>query len=91
MAERRQISDVASLVGLIGDNRQALAEETMRGTLNLMRKVERQLWYGNESLQEKGFDGILKQVRDGAPSNVLDLAGKAPTHLLLQEAISKVH
>jgi len=91
MAERRQISDVASLVGLIGDNRQALAEETMRGTLNLMRKVERQLWYGNESLQEKGFDGILKQVRDGAPSNVLDLAGKAPTPLLLQEALGEVY
>lgn len=91
MAERRQISDVASLVGLIGDNRQAIAEETMRGTLNLMRKVERQLWYGNETLQEKGFDGILKQVRDGAPSNVLDLEGKAPTPLLLQEALGEVY
>lgn len=91
MAERRQISDVASLVGLIGDNRQALAEETMRGTMNLMRKVERQLWYGNESLQEKGFDGILKQVRDGASQNVLDLKGSAPTPLLLQEALGEVY
>ena len=91
MAERRQISDVASLVGLIGDNRQAIAEETMRGTMNLMRKVERQLWYGNEALQEKGFDGILKQVRDGASQNVLDLKGSAPTPLLLQEALGEVY
>jgi hypothetical protein len=91
MAERRQISDVASLVGLIGDNRQALSEETMRGTMSLMRKVERQLWYGNESLQEKGFDGIIKQVRDGAPNNVLDLDGSAPTPLLLQEALGEVY
>lgn len=91
MAERRQISDVASLVGMIGDNRQAVAEETMRGTMNLMRKVERQLWYGNESLQEKGFDGILKQVRDGASQNVLDLKGSAPTPLLLQEALGEVY
>lgn len=91
MAERRQISDVASLVGMIGDNRQAIAEETMRGTMNLMRKVERQLWYGNETLQEKGFDGILKQVRDGASQNVLDLKGSAPTPLLLQEALGEVY
>jgi len=91
MAERRQISDVASLVGLIGDNRQALSEETMRGTMSLMRKVERQLWYGNETLQEKGFDGIIKQVRDGAPNNVLDLDGSAPTPLLLQEALGEVY
>jgi hypothetical protein len=91
MAERRQVSDVASLVGMIGDNRNAIAEETMRGTMGLMRKVERQLWYGNESLQEKGFDGILKQVRDGAPQNVLDLKGSAPTPLLLQEALGEVY
>lgn len=91
MAERRQISDVASLVGLIGDNRQALSEETMRGTMSLMRKVERQLWYGNEDLQEKGFDGIIKQVRTGAPNNVLDLDGSAPTPLLLQEALGEVY
>lgn len=91
MAERRQVSDVASLVGMIGDNRNAIAEETMRGTMNLMRKVERQLWYGNESLQEKGFDGILKQVRDGASQNVLDLKGSAPTPLLLQEALGEVY
>jgi len=56
-----------------------------------MRKVERQLWYGNEDLQEKGFDGILKQVREGASQNVLDLKGSAPTPLLLQEALGEVY
>jgi len=91
MAERRQISDVASMVGLIGDNRQAIAEETMRGTMNLMRKVERQLWYGREDLNSKGFDGIIKQVSDNAPNNVLDLDGKTPTPLLLQEALGEVY
>lgn len=91
MAERRQISDVASLVGLVGDNRQAIAEETMRGTLNLMRKVERQLWYGREDLNSKGFDGIIKQISDNAPNNVYDLDGKTPTPLLLQEALGEVY
>ncbi len=91
MAERRQISDVASLVGLIGDNREAIAEETMRGTMSLMRKVERQLWYGREELNSKGFDGILKQMADNAPRNVVNLEGKSPSPLLLQEVLGEVY
>jgi len=91
MAERRQISDVASLVGLIGDNREAIAAETMRGTMSLMRKVERQLWYGREALNSKGFDGIIKQVSDNAPNNVMDIEGKSPTALLLQEVLGEVY
>jgi hypothetical protein len=91
MAERRQISDVASLVGLLGDNRQAIAQETLSGTMSLMRKVERQLWHGSEALNANGFDGICKQIKDNAPSNVHDLAGKAPTPLLLQEILGHVY
>jgi len=91
MAERRQISDVASLVGMIGDNRSAIAEETMRGTMNLMRKVERQMFYGREALNSKGFDGIIQQVRDGAPENVIDAKGSTPTPLLLQEALGEAY
>lgn len=91
MAERRQISDVASLVGLIGDNRQAIAQETLSGTMSLMRKVERQLWHGSEALNAAGFDGICKQIKDNAPKNVYDLAGKAPTPLLLQEILGEVY
>lgn len=89
MAERRQISDVASMVGLIGDNRNALAEETERGTLSLMRKVEQQLWHGNESLNDKGFDGIIKQIKDNG--NSLDLKGAVPSPLLLQEVLGEVY
>lgn len=88
MAERRQISDVASMVGMIGDNRNALAEETERGTLSLMRKVEQQLWHGNEALNTNGFDGIIKQIKDGG--NSLDLKGAVPSPLLLQEVLGEV-
>jgi hypothetical protein len=92
MAERRQVSDVATLVGLIGDNRNAIAEETMRGTMSLMRKVEKQLWYGSEALNGNGFDGILKQMRDNAPSeNLIDLAGSSITPLLLQDALGEAY
>ena len=62
MAERRQISDVANLVGIIGANPNALAEETERGTMSLMRKVENQLFWGDETANSRGFDGILKQI-----------------------------
>ena len=89
MAERRQISDVASMVGMIGDSRNALAEETERGTLSLMRKVEQQLWHGNESLNSNGFDGIIKQIKDNG--NSLDLKGSVPSPLLLQEVLGEVY
>ncbi len=89
MAERRQISDVASMIGMIGDNRNALAEETERGTLSLMRKVEQQLWHGNESLNSNGFDGIIKQIKDNG--NSLDLKGSVPSPLLLQEVLGEVY
>lgn len=89
MAERRQISDVASMVGLIGDNRTAMAEETERGTLSLMRKVESQLWHGDESLNSEGFDGIIKQI--SASGSKLDLNGSVPTPLLLQEILGEVY
>jgi hypothetical protein len=89
MAERRQISDVASMVGLIGDNRTAMAEETERGTLSLMRKVESQLWHGDEGLNPEGFDGIIKQISDSGSK--LDLNGSVPTPLLLQEILGEVY
>jgi hypothetical protein len=89
MAERRQISDVASMVGLIGDNRTAMAEETERGTLSLMRKVESQLWHGDESMNSEGFDGVIKQISDSGSK--LDLNGAVPTPLLLQEVLGQVY
>lgn len=89
MAERRQITDVSSLVGLIGDNRDAMAEETMRGTLALMRKIETQILHGDESLNPEGFDGICKQLKDAGSSH--DMKGSVPTPLLLQEVLGEVY
>ena len=44
MAELREITDIASTINpLVGPNPTALAEETERGTLRLMQKVEREL------------------------------------------------
>lgn len=89
MAERRQVSDVASMVGLIGDNREAIAEETMRGTIALMGKVESQLFHGDESLNPEGFDGIIKQIKAAGKSH--DLLGSTPTAQLLAEVCGEAY
>ena len=62
LAERRSISDVGTLVGIIGSNPNGLAEETERGTMSLLRKVENQLFHGSETLNSNGFDGIIEQI-----------------------------
>jgi len=103
MAERRQVSDMASMLSFnIGANANALAEETERGTLTLLKKIEKALWFGDEDVNPEGFDGIIKQIErtsgaivdgQGRPyrSNTWDLEGKAPTVLLLQEILGEVY
>jgi len=103
MAERRQVSDVASLVGIIGANPNAIAEETERGTMSLLRKVESQLFHGNEDTNGLGFDGLLKQIQRDLASglnedgqrdyndNQTNLAGVALTPEKLQEVLGELH
>ena len=92
LAERREVTDVATMVGLIGNNSNALAEETERGTLRLLQKLEHQLWHGDETNTDKThFDGVIKQITDGAPKNVTDLRGKPITPNLLQEILGDLY
>lgn len=104
MAERRQISDVSTLVGIIGPNPNALAEETERGTMSLLRKVEVECFYGDEDVKAKGFDGIIKQIertddaRDfaqfgGRPfsQNQEDLAGASLSAVKLHDILGELH
>lgn len=90
MAELREITDVASTINpLVGPNPTALAEETERGTLRLMQKLERELWHGDESVNGLGFDGVIKQISDESKS-VSDAEGKMVTPKFLQELLSDV-
>lgn len=104
MAERRQISDVATLVGIVGPNPNALAEETERGTMSLLRKVEVECFHGDEDVKAKGFDGLIKQVErtDGArdfgafggrpfSQNQEDLAGAALTATKLHDVLGELY
>ena len=89
MAERRSVTDVATLVNILGSNPSAIAEETERGTLSLMQKVEYQLWHGNEDMNSLGFDGIFKQIEDAAGDNITDLAGEELTPDALQDILAQ--
>ena len=78
MAERRQISDVGTLVGILGSNPNGLAEEIERGTMSLLRKVESQLFHGSELLNSNGFDGIIEQIsRDTSTAYADETGGRA--------------
>jgi len=85
MAERREVTDVATMVGLIGPNANALAEETERGTIRLLQKIETQIFHGDEDLNANGFDGLVKQIRAGG--NVTDLEGDPASPDQLQEIL----
>ena len=87
LAERREVSDVATMVGLVGPNSSAIAEETQRGTLSLMQKVEHQLFHGDSSINPLAFDGLIKQLKDGASGNVTDMQGASITPDFLQDVL----
>lgn len=104
MAEKRSISDVATLVGVVGPNADALAEETERGTMSLLRKMEVQLFHGDEDVNGLAFDGVLKQIeRDldtarnpfqfgrGFSNNQEDLQGSALTGEKLHEVLGELY
>lgn len=89
LAERREITDVASFVSLSGPSTDALALETTRGTEALLRRVEKELFYGDSSVNPLAWDGIIKQIKDAG--NVADLRGKAVTPAYLQEVLGALY
>jgi hypothetical protein len=92
LAERREVSDVGTLVGLVGSESNAIALETERGTLRLLQKLERSLFHSKESVNDIFFDGIVTQIENyNNGSNTFDARGKAPTPRLLQEILGKLY
>jgi hypothetical protein len=65
LAERREISDVATMVGIVGYqgvSRQGLAQQTIDGTRALMGKLERSLFLADDDLTTLAFNGLYKQI-----------------------------
>jgi hypothetical protein len=91
LAEHIELSDVSLLVGILGQKGMGmLGERTQRGTLSLLDKVERSLVHSDSSLTPLAYDGIIKQVTDGAPDNVTDMAGAVVTPQDLIAEVAKV-
>lgn len=54
-----------------------IAQETVNGTMHLLRVLEGALFYGDSSLSSLQFDGLEKLLTDNAPTtNIIDMRGQ---------------
>lgn len=78
----RSVTHVASLVKPAHGN--LIAQETVAGTMYLLRQMERNLFIGDSSLDDAQWDGVDKQIADNAlPENIIDLRGQPLTEDVL--------
>ena len=71
----RRVTHVMSLVRPAHGN--VIANETVSGTMWLLRIVERALFYARSDLSDIQFDGFEKLIEDNAPAeNIIDLRGQ---------------
>jgi len=76
LADYRTVSDVATMVGLIGGTRDALALQMSLSQKALVGKNEWNLFHGNSAVSSLAYDGILKQISAyNSGSNVTDNRG----------------
>lgn len=87
LAEYIELSDVSTMVGIIGANRSALAQRTQNGTMALLGKLERLLFGADSALTPLAFDGLYKQLTTNAPDNYTDKRGQGVTPQFLQDIL----
>lgn len=65
----------------------AVAQETINGTMWLLKQVEKALFYASSTLVPQEFDGLFPQLEaNTSSSNVIDLRGKPLNQDLIEEA-----
>lgn len=75
MGTTRKVSHVMSLVKPAHGN--VIAQETVNGTMHLLKQLERALIYGDSDLDSIQFDGFKKLIESDSPAaNIVDLRGK---------------
>lgn len=79
LAEHIEVTDIATMTGIVGANGNVLAQRTLNGTLALLGKLERALFNASESRNSLHFDGMWEQLKNGAPDNYTDAKGKLYT------------
>jgi hypothetical protein len=71
----RRVTHVMSMVRPAHGN--VIAQETINGTMHLLRILERAMFYGRSDLSALQFDGFEKLMLDNCPAdNIIDLRGK---------------
>jgi hypothetical protein len=85
MGTTRRVTHVMSLIKPAHGN--VIAQETINGTMHLLRMIERALFVGDSSLSALQFDGFEKQLVDNAPvTNIIDLRGRPLSEDILMDA-----
>lgn len=85
MGVTRRVSLVSGLVRPAHGN--ILANETISGTMELLKDVEKNLFFGDSSLDPIEWDGFEAQITAGAPAeNIIDMRGEPLTEEVLQDA-----
>lgn len=76
MGTTRRVSHVATLIRPAHQN--IISQETIAGTMYLLRQVEKALWFARSDLDSVQWDGIEKWIEDGDTSGTLtvDARGK---------------
>lgn len=78
LGTQRKVTHVMSLVRPAHGN--VIANETVNGTMYLLRAMERSLFYGNSALSSLQFDGYQALIEANSPAaNIIDLRGKPLT------------
>jgi hypothetical protein len=86
----RKVSHVMSLVKPAHGN--VIAQETVNGTMYLLKALERSLIYGDSTLDPIQFDGFVAQINSSSPStNIVDLRGKPLTQDNLIDGSLRIH
>jgi hypothetical protein len=85
----RRVTHVMSIIKPAHGNQ--VAQEAINGTLYLLQRIERSLFYADSSLDPVQWDGFEKRIRDDAPANVIDLRGKPLTESVLHDAALKAY
>lgn len=69
----------------------AMTFETQAGTMDLIYKIERNLYHADSRLSPLQFDGFFAQIRDRSPtSNIIDMHGKPFTDEAIIDASTMV-
>ena len=89
MGTRREVTHVMQQVRPAHGN--VIAQETVNGTMHLLKGIEKGLFFADSSLCALQFDGYHKLIADNAPStNVIDLRGGYLTEDLLCDSANVI-